>query len=94
MKKIFLFILLTIINFNYAQAISLSDALFEAYKNNPELNAERENLNVSEEDFNISRSEFLPSLTLSGSKSSEDTSKNTDRSGANSAVTDVNSKTQ
>jgi hypothetical protein len=43
MKKIFLFILLTIINFNYAQAISLSDALFEAYKNNPELNAEREN---------------------------------------------------
>ncbi len=94
MKKIFLFILLTIINFNYAQAISLSDALFEAYKNNPELNAERENLNVSEEDFNISKSEFLPSVTISGSKSSEDTSKNTDRSGANSAVTDVNSKTQ
>ena len=94
MKKIFLFILLTIVNFNYAQAISLSDALFEAYKNNPELNAERENLNVSEEDFNISKSEFLPSVTISGSKSSEDTSKNTDRSGANSAVTDVNSKTQ
>ena len=72
----------------------MSEALFEAYKNNPELNAERENLNVSEEDFNISKSEFLPSLTISGSKSSEDTSKNTDRSGANSAVTDVNSKTQ
>ena len=94
MKKIFLAFLFIVSSFNYAQAISLSEALFEAYKNNPELNAERENLNVSEEDFNISKSEFLPSLTISGSKSSEDTSKNTDRSGANSAVTDVNSKTQ
>ena len=94
MKKIFLAFLFIVISFNYAQAISLSEDLFEAYKNNPELNAERENLNVSEEDFKISKSEFLPSLTISGSKSSEDTSKNTDRSGANSAVTDVNSKTQ
>ena len=94
MKKIFLAFLFTIVSFNSVQAISLSDALLEAYKNNPELNAERENLNVSKEDFNISKSEFLPSLTISGSKSSEDTSKNTDRSGANSAVTDVNSKTQ
>ena len=94
MKKIFLILLFAIFNFNSAQAISLSDALLEAYNNNPELNAERENLNVSKEDFNISKSEFLPSLTISGSKSSENTSKNTDRSGANSAVTDVNSKTQ
>ena len=83
MKKIFLVFLFTIIIFNSAQAISLSDALLEAYKNNLELNAERENLNVSKEDFNIS-----------GSKSSEDTSKNTDRSGANSAATDINPKTQ
>ena len=94
MKKIFLILLFAIFSFNSAQAISLSDALLEAYNNNPELNAERENLNVSKEDFNISKSEFLPSLTISGSKSSEDTSKNTNRSGANSAVTDVNSKTQ
>ena len=94
MKKIFLILLFAIFSFNSAQAISLSDALLEAYNNNPELNAERENLNVSKEDFNISKSEFLPSLTISGSKNSEDTRKNTDRSGANSAVTDVNSKTQ
>ena len=94
MKKIFLTFLFTIISFNSAQAISLSDALLEAYKNNPELNAERENLNVSEEDFKISKSEFLPSVTISGSKSSEDTSKNTDRSGANSPATDVNPVTQ
>ena len=77
-----------------AFAVTLTEALVQAYKNNTELNAERENLNVSKEDFNISKSEFLPSLTISGSKSSEDTSKNTNRSGANSAVTDVNSKTQ
>ena len=94
MKNIFVVFLFTIIIFNSAQAISLSDALLEAFKNNLELNAERENLNVSEEDFKISKSEFLPSLTISGSKSSEDTSKNTDRSGANSAPTDVNPKTQ
>ena len=94
MKKILLVFLFTIIIFNSAQAISLSDALLEAYKNNLELNAERENLNVSKEDFKISKSEFLPSLTISGSKSSEDTSKNTDRSGANSAATDINPKTQ
>ena len=93
MKKIFL-VFLIIINFNLVQAMPLSEALLEAYKNNPELNAERENLNISKEDFKISKSEFLPSLTISGSKSSEDTSKNTDRSGVNSAVTDVNSKTQ
>ena len=94
MKKIFVVFLFTIIIFNSAQAISLSDALLEAFKNNLELNAERENLNVSEEDFKISKSEFLPSLTISGSKSSENTNKNTDRSGANSAATDVNPKTQ
>ena len=94
MKKIILIIISLIFFIPKVFAVTLSEALTQAYKNNPELNAERENLNVSEEDFNISKSEFLPSLTISGSKSSEDTSKNTDRSGANSAVTDVNSKTQ
>lgn len=94
MKKIFLAFFLSIISFNLAHAITLSEALSEAYKNNPELNAERENLNISEEDLKISRSEFLPSITISGSKSSEDTDKNTNRSGADTAVTDVNPKTQ
>ena len=36
----------------------------------------------------------MPSITISGSKISEDTDKNTNRSGADSAVTDVNPKTQ
>ena len=39
-------------------------------------------------------SEFLPTVTLSGSKSEEDTKKLTDRTGANSSITDVNPKSQ
>ena len=49
-------------------AINLSEALSIAYKKNPELNAERENINASKQDLNISKSEFLPSVTLSGPK--------------------------
>jgi len=58
------------------------------------LNAERENIQVSLEEVKISKSQFLPSVTLSGSKSQENTEKQTDSSGANSAFTDVNPKTQ
>jgi outer membrane protein len=93
-KKIFL-ILLSIIFINQNTfAVTLSDALLQAYINNPELNAERENIKVSKEDFKISKSEFLPTVIISSSKSEENTSKLTDRSGTNSAITDVNPKTQ
>jgi len=94
MKKIFLILLsLTLFNGNVF-AVTLSQALLQAYKENPELNAERENIEVSKEDVKISRSQFLPSITLSGSKSQENTKKLTDRSGTNSVITDVNPKTQ
>ena len=94
MKKIFL-ILLSLVFFNKnVFAVTLSQALLQAYNENPELNAERENIEVSKEDVKISRSQFLPSVTLSGSKSQDNTKKLTDRSGANSAITDVNSKNQ
>ena len=72
--------------------MTLLQALKLAYNNNPVLNAERENIQVSKEDLNISKSEFLPTVTLSGSKSEEDTKKLTDRAGANSSITDVNPK--
>ena len=75
-------------------AATLSEALLQAYIKNPELNAERENIKTSKEDVKISRSQFLPNITLSGSKSQEDTTKLTNRSGANSAIIDVNSTTQ
>ena len=94
MRKIF-FIFLTIFIFNNnLYAVSLPEALFEAYKNNPVLNAERENLSISEEDLKISKSEFLPSVTFSGSKSDEDTKKLTNRSGTSTTINDVNPKTQ
>jgi outer membrane protein len=63
--------------------------LKKAYQNNPELNAERESLNISEQELNISKSSYLPTVTLSGSKSEEDTEKLTDRSGADTTITDV-----
>jgi len=94
MKKILL-ILLSMILFNESIfAATLSQALLQAYNENPELNAERENIEVSKEDAKISRSEFLPSVTLSGSKSQENTEKLTDRSGANSTITNVDPKIQ
>ena len=67
-------------------AVSLSEALLQAYKNNPELNAERENIEVSKQDLKISKSEFLPSVILSGSKSQEDTEKLTNQSGGNASI--------
>ena len=94
MKKIFL-ILLSIILFNQqAFAVTLSEALLEAFNNNTELNAERQNISVSQEDLKISKSGYLPSVTISGSKSKEDTDKLTNRSGANVSVKDVDPLTQ
>ena len=93
MKKIFLFFLLLLFS-SHAYAVTLSKALLQAYNNNPELNAERENIKVSKEDLDISKSEFLPSITLLGSKSQENTKKLTNRSGVNTATTDVDPKTQ
>ena len=94
MKKILLILLPLILISQNAFSVTLSQALLQAYINNPELNAERENIKVSKEDLNISISEFLPSVTLSGSKSQENTEKLTNRAGANSTITDVNPKTQ
>jgi outer membrane protein len=94
MKKKYLILLLSFFLNQNVFAITLSEALLQAYLNNPELNAERENIKVSKEDLNISRSEFLPTVTLSGSRSEENTDKLTDRTGASSSITDVNSKTQ
>ena len=94
MKKIILILLSVIFLNENVFAITLSEALLQAYINNPGLNAERENIQVSKEDLKISRSKFFPTVTLSSSKSQENTEKLTDRSGANSAITDVDPKTK
>ena len=93
-KKVLLILLVSILVNQKVFAVTLSEALLQAYNNNPELNAERENIKVSKEDLNISRSEFLPSVTLSGSKSQEHTEKLTDKNGNDSSFTDVDPKTQ
>ena len=86
-KKIIFIILSQIFIINHSYANDLMKALSDAYYKNPELNAERENILVSKEDLKISRSEFLPSITITGSKSEQTTDKLTDRSGNNAAVT-------
>ena len=93
MKKIILIIISLIFFIPKVFAATLSEALNQAYNNNPELNAERENIKVSEEDLNISKGEYHPTLTLSGSKSKEDTNKLTSQSGGDAAVTDVDPQT-
>jgi outer membrane protein len=95
MKKNIFLILLSVVFFNgNVFAVTLSEALLQAYNENPELNAERENIEASKEDVKISISQFLPSVTLSGSRSQENTDKLTDRNGTNTTITDVDPKTQ
>ena len=92
-KKIFL-ILFSATFFNQqVLAVSLFEALTEAYKNNPVLNAERENIGVSEEDLKISKGNYLPSVIISGNKSQEDTNKLTNRAGNDVTIKDVNPTT-
>ena len=89
MKKIFIlsFILISLCSKGYS--ITLYDALKQTYKDNTQLNAERENFKASEEDINISKAEYKPSLTLSGSKSVEETNKLTNQSGGDATINDV-----
>ena len=89
MKKIILIIISLVFFIPKVFAVTLSEALTQAYKNNPELNAERENIKVSEEDLNISKGDYLPTLTLSGSKSKENTNTLTNQSGGDASITDV-----
>jgi len=89
MKKIFIFIILTLFSFGNAFAVTLYDALNQTYKKNIQLNAERENIKASEEDINISKADYKPSLTFSGSKSLEETNKLTNQSGGDASSKDV-----
>ena len=89
MKKIFVYSLIILFFNTSLFADNLAEALLKAYNKNPKLNAERENINISKEDINISKSDFLPTVTLSATKSKEDTSKLTNQSGGDASITDV-----
>ena len=91
--KLFLnFFLISFFCFSPVLAETFNSALKRAYENNPELNAERESINISEQEYKVSISSYLPSITLEGSKSDEDTEKLTNRDGSNATITDVDPK--
>ena len=94
MKLFLKFILIFTFSCSPALTESFNSALKRAYENNPELNAERESINISEEEYKISISSYLPSITLEGSKSEEDTEKLTNRDGSNATITDVDPETK
>ena len=91
----YLIIFLTIFQFNNLFAENNVLLFVEsALKNNPKINAERENLKAVKENQNISRSEFLPSLTISGSQTSTETTEIIDQSGTRSGDTKRNTETK
>jgi len=90
MKYIFFFIIF-FFNLNLASASEFLNYLENAYKNNPTLNAERENYKAIKENINISRSDFLPEVTVSETKTSSQTSNRTNQSGA--SLSDINNDT-
>ena len=94
MKKflIFIFSFLFLASNSYAE--TFTEALKKAYKNNSELNAERENINISEQELKISMSSYFPTITLEGSKSQDETDKLTNRNGSNATITDVDTETK
>ena len=89
MQKLIIIIFFSIICLNQSYATTLIQALSKAYKDNSKLNAERENLEISKEEINEAKSDFLPSVTISGYVSNENTTKLTNRSGADVQSTDV-----
>ena len=89
MKKILSVLIYIFLLMSNAFAVTLYEALNDTFKNNTQLNAERENIKASEEDINISRADYMPSLSLTGSKSFENTNKLTNQSGGNASITDV-----
>ena len=93
--KLFLKIFLIINFFTLSVfAETLNSALKRAYNTNPELNAERESLNISEQELKVSKSSYLPTVTLEGSRSQEDTDKLTNRDGSDATISDVDPKTK
>jgi len=89
MKNFFIIIFGYLFLLSNVNAETFSSALKKAYNNNLELNAERESINISEQELNISKSSYLPTVTLSGSQSEEETDKLTNRDGSSATITDV-----
>jgi len=94
MKKILIITFSYLFLFTNVNAETFTTALKKAFNNNPELNAEREILNISEQELKISKGSYLPTVTLSGSKSQEETDKLTNRDGSDASITNVDPSNQ
>ena len=94
MKKILIITFSSLFLFTNVSAETFTTALKKAFNNNPELNAEREILNISEQELKISKGSYLPTVTLSGSKSQEETDKLTNRDGSSASITNVDPSNQ
>ena len=89
--KFLILLIFLLFNLNSLSASEFLTYLENAYKNNPTLNAERENYKAIKENINIYRSEFLPSVSVSETKSSQQTSNRTSQSGG--VLPDTNNDT-
>ena len=94
MKKFLIIVLSNLFIISNLSAETFTAALKKAYKNNSELNAERENISISEQELKISMSSYFPTITLEGSKSQDETDKLTNRDGSNASITDVDTETK
>jgi outer membrane protein len=92
--KFFVILVILIFNLNIASASEFLTYLESAYKNNPTLNAERENYKAIKENINISRSEFLPNVSISETKSSQENTNRTNQIGAALPDTNIDTTTQ
>ena len=89
MKFLITIFFIFVLNISHVLSDNLYDALKITYKNNKELNAERENVNIAVQDLKISKGNYFPSGTITGSKSQQDTNKLTNQSGGDAAINDV-----
>jgi outer membrane protein len=89
---------ITIFFFLSCTSLYSSDSLIfyieAAYKKNPKLNSERENLKSVKQNINISRSEFLPEISVTGSINNKESTNRTNQSGAILDNTSIDTETK
>ena len=94
MNKFVIIFLCTLCLFSKVNAQTFTEALKKAYEDNSELNAERESINISQQELKVSRSAYLPTITLSGTQSKENTEELTNQSGGDARLDDVDPSDQ
>ena len=89
------FLAVIFLSISFVSNCLANDVIFfleSAYINNPKLKAERENLKAIKENINISKSDFLPSVTITGSIDSSESTNRTDQSG--NSLADISNETE